>query len=323
MKQLQFENQYSERLDEFAQLLAEPRKKSLADPKRFVTLYEEVCHLQSIAQGRRYSLSLTDRLDQLVAAGHARLYQRRSRYLGKLISFIVSDFPRLLRREYKFFWIAFMLFYGPLVAVVIAGKVNVDVPISIMGSKQASSLEAMYAPSNRTVGEAREAGSNWMMFGFYIYNNIGIAFRSFASGILLMIGSIYITVYNGLVIGAASSHMLNVGFVEPFYGFVVGHGSFELTAIIIACAAGLKLGAALLMPGQLSRVESLKQNGKTAIQLMYGVFIMLLIAAFIEAFWSSNNILPFTVKLTIGLAGWALLAWYLLRAGKRFQLDLK
>ena len=323
MRQVQFEKRYESRLLEFEALLAIKPREKVEDAKHFLSLYEEICHLQAIARGRQYSIALTDRLDRLVSAGHARLYQRRDHYAGRVLNFIVSDFPRLLRKEYKVFWLAFFLFYGPLCAVMIAGWINNDMPISIMGSEQAQELEIMYEPSLRTVGEARESSSNWLMFGFYIRNNIGIAFRSFASGVLLMVGSVFITVYNGLVIGAAGSHMVNVGFIETFYGFVVGHGSFELTGIIIACAAGLKLGIALLMPGQLSRVESLKQNGRIAIQLMFGVFIMLLIAAFVEAFWSSNNVLPFLPKLIIGLFGWVLLAWYLLRAGKRYRLDIE
>ncbi|WP_331351678.1 stage II sporulation protein M, partial [Cellvibrio sp. UBA7671] len=83
---------------------------------------------------------------------------------------------------------------------------------------------------------ARESSTNIEMFGFYISNNIGVSFRTFASGILFGVGSIFFLVYNGLLMGAVSGHLTNAGFTETFFTFVVGHGSFELTAICISGA---------------------------------------------------------------------------------------
>ena len=320
MKQAQFESRHRSALREFNSALDEAKKRRIENPERFIALYQEVCHLQAIAHGRGYSLSLLEMLDRSVDAGHAILYQKRTSYLGQFLQFVIADFGRVLRAEARFFWLAFALFFGPLFAVVLAGWINPDVPIMIMGHYQATELEMMYDPSHAIIGEARDSESNWLMFGHYIRNNITIAFRCFASGVVLMVGTLFLTIYNGLFIGAAASHINNVGYYETFYGFVVGHGSFELIAIVIACAAGLKIGFALIMPGQLSRIESLKQSGRIAIQLMLGSLILLVIAAFVEAFWSSNNLLPFTSKLIIGLLGWALLAWYLVRSGRRYDL---
>src|SRR5690606_3247994 len=101
-----------------------------------------------------------------------------------------------------------------------------------------------------------------------------------------------------------------------FFTFVIGHGSFELTAIVIAGAAGLKLGYNLLNPGNRSRLDALKQAGKVAIRLIYGVIIMLVIAAFIEAFWSSNNILLPWQKYLAGTALWLVVIAYLTLSGR-------
>jgi len=148
------------------------------------------------------------------------------------------------------------------------------------------------------------------MFGFYIYNNIGIAFKCFATGLFAGIGSLFMLAYNGLVLGGVSGHLTSLGYTETFYPFVVGHGSFELTAIVFSGAAGLKLGFALLSPGAYSRVKALQFAAADAINIMYGVFIMLLIAAFIEAFWSSSSIMPNPVKYAVGAALWGLVYYY-------------
>jgi len=154
------------------------------------------------------------------------------------------------------------------------------------------------------------------MFGFYISNNISVSFRTFASGILFGVGSIFFLVFNGLLMGAVAGHLTNAEFTQTFFSFVVGHGSFELTAIAISGAAGLKLGYSLLAPGNLMRKESLMRASKVAIQLVYGVIIMLVIAAFIEAFWSSNNVLMPWQKYLVGGFLWALVIGYFVFSGR-------
>jgi uncharacterized membrane protein SpoIIM required for sporulation len=119
--------------------------------------------------------------------------------------------------------------------------------------------------------------------------------------------------------GAVAGHLTNAQFTEIFFTFVVGHGSFELTAICISGAAGLQLGYALLAPGNYSRIEALKRASKVAIQLVYGVIIMLVIAAFIEAFWSSNNILMPWQKYWVGGFLWTLVIAYLVFSGRRLR----
>jgi len=106
------------------------------------------------------------------------------------------------------------------------------------------------------------------------------------------------------------------GHGENFYSFVVTHGAFELTAIVLAGAAGLRLGHALLAPGRRTRLEALKHAAGDAIVVVYGVIGMLVLAAAIEAFWSSARwVLPW-VKYTVGALCWALVAAYLGWQGK-------
>ncbi|MGH8552673.1 MAG: stage II sporulation protein M, partial [Methylococcales bacterium] len=98
------------------------------------------------------------------------------------------------------------------------------------------------------------------------------------------------------------------------------HGSFELTAIVISGMAGLNLGAALLRPGQLSRMASLKKASNSSMKMVYGVILMLVIAAFIEAFWSSKRAIDPIAKFQVGAALWAFVAVYFLFAGRRCRL---
>ena len=282
----------------------------------FASRYRRLCHFHALAKDRHYSSHLVDKLGDLVVRGHQQLYRRKQPFMQQLISFIVAGFPHLVREQQRYIWWATAFMYVPGLLIYLAILWQPDLVYTITAPEQVSSFEAMYDPQNRTLGSARESDTNVQMFGFYISNNISVAFRTFASGILFGVGSIFFLVYNGLLMGAVAGHLTNAEFTQTFFTFVIGHGSFELTAICIAGAAGLKLGYALLAPGNLSRKESLKRAGHIAIQLVYGVIIMLVIAAFIEAFWSSNNILMPWQKYLVGGFLWALVLGYLVFSGR-------
>jgi uncharacterized membrane protein SpoIIM required for sporulation len=154
------------------------------------------------------------------------------------------------------------------------------------------------------------------MFSFYIYNNISIAFRTFAGGLLAGIGSIVLLGLNGIFIGASAAHIINTGFAGTFFSFVIGHSAFELTAIILSAQAGLLLGYRLFITRGLTRGASLAEAGKTALPIIAGSTLMLILAAVIEAFWSSRHELPQMVRFVAGGAAIVLVTLYFLCAGR-------
>lgn len=323
MKQGQFEQLYQtlwQRLeDNIVVLEKKDGRLKAADLASFASRYRRLCHLHALAQDRHYSSYLVDKLGDLVVRGHQQLYRRKQPLAQQLISFVVSGFPRVVRQEQTFFWWATALLYLPALLLYLAVLWQPDLVYTIMAPDQVGNFEDMYNPDNRVLGSARDSGTNWAMFGYYINNNISVSFRTFASGIMFGVGSIFFLIYNGLLLGAVAGHLTSANFTETFFTFVIGHGSFELTAIVISGAAGLKLGYSLLSPGNLSRKASLKQASLVAIRLIYGVIIMLTIAAFIEAFWSSNNVLLPWQKYLVGTFLWVLVISYLTFSGRNLK----
>ena len=108
----------------------------------------------------------------------------------------------------------------------------------------------------------RGAGLDAAMAGFYVNNNVGIALRCFATGLFLGIGSAFYLVENGLATGAIMGYVAAHGGGANILTFVVGHGSLELGAIVLAGGAGLSLGWSIVAPGELSRVASLQVDGQ-------------------------------------------------------------
>ena len=322
MKQQLFEQQYQEDWQRFEQMLSAleaNKRKSLSDEDRvdFAPLYRRMCHLLSLARQRQYSSHLVDRLNGLVLRGHQQLYQRRGGLLNRMLGFIAAGFPAVVRAEWRFVLVAGVLFYAPGALLCALSVVYPELTYSAVGASMLAEIEQMYDPTAEHVGRPRAAETDFAMFGFYIRNNIGIAFQTFAGGILFGIGSIFFLVYNSIVFGAVSAHIINVGYQQTFFSFVIGHGALELTAIVLAGAAGLKLGYALWAPGRLSRVEALRGAAAVAVKIVYGVIVLLLAAAFIEAFWSSSGVMPAGVKFAVGALLWIGVLIYLLVPGPR------
>jgi len=318
MKQRSFEQQHEDEWRQFESHLDQlQRQHPQAQASTFPHRYRKLCQQLALAQDRHYSPHLTERLNRLVLRGHQRLYQMRGDIGRRILDFLVTGLPRRVRAEARLVWLATLLFYGPLLAIWLAIQIEPQWVYSVMSSAQVSEMAAMYDPKAERLGSNRPADTDLMMFGYYINNNIGIGFRTFASGLLFGLGSLFFLIYNGLVIGAVAGHLTVIGYHVPFFSFVAGHSGLELTGITLAGAAGLKLGFALLAPGRLPRLVALREAAKQSLELVYGMVLLLLLAAFVEAFWSSNGALPPDLKYSVGIGLWSLLLLYFLRAGRQ------
>jgi uncharacterized membrane protein SpoIIM required for sporulation len=154
------------------------------------------------------------------------------------------------------------------------------------------------------------------MAGFYVNNNVGIALRCFALGVFGGLGSAFYLVHNGLSIGAILGYVASQGAGANIVTFIVGHGSFELGAIMLAGGAGLALGWSLVAPGTRTRLASVRAVAPDLVVIVAGAAVMLIIAAAIEAFWSPSS-LPNEIKQSVGALFFLLVLLYLLLAGRK------
>jgi uncharacterized membrane protein SpoIIM required for sporulation len=318
VKQQDFAARYAADWDELERYLEQPDARA-QDSGDFPRRYRQVCQHLALAKQRRYSTHLIARLNQLALRGHQQLYQhsvRSARERNVWLRFIALDFPRALRANAALIWISLALFGLPGIALGLGCYFNEDLIYSVMDPVEVRHFDAMYEPGRRKIGRERGSDTDLMMFGFYIKHNIGISFQSFAGGILFGVGTVFFMLFNGVMIGATAGHITAQGYLSTFYPFVIGHGAFELTAIVFSGAAGLKLGLALIDPGAHSRSVALRMAGRDAATIMYGVIGMLTIAAFLEAFWSSSATVAVPVKYAVGAALWLAVLSYCIFAGR-------
>jgi len=169
------------------------------------------------------------------------------------------------------------------------------------------------------ISQVRDQGELWMgsIVGIeplassnIMVNNISVSFSAVAGGITGGIFTIYILVFNGLLIGSIATLVAENNLAYPFWAFVFPHGALELPAIFFAGGAGLLLGRGILFPGKYLRLEAIKYYSSLAAQLVFGIVPLLIIAGIIEGFFSPNPIIPDPVKYLVGLAIFILLVMY-------------
>jgi uncharacterized membrane protein SpoIIM required for sporulation len=281
--------------------------------------YRELTQDLNTAKAHGFDPLIIERLNSRVLEGSQILYERRSFSLKAAGDFALGIFPRAVRSRWRSLGTALLLFYGLAFFFGFLCVRNPSMVFLVLGEDTIQNLEEMYDPDGLHYLNPRDVSSDADMFGFYIYNNISIAFRTFAGGILGGVGSIVILCLNGVFLGTAAAHIINAGFGETFFPFIIGHGSFELTAICLSAQAGLLLGYRFFITGGLSRAASVKQAGKAALPIIAGAACMLVIAACVEAFWSSRVTTPENLRYGVGTAGWVLLGLYFLFAGRKHE----
>jgi len=317
MTQQSFINRREKFWLEFEAAVRGRRRDLKARSSWFPLGYRELTQDLNTARAHGFDPSIIERLNSLVQDGSRILYTRRSWSLKQTADFVFRVFPRTVRSQWRSLAASLLIFYGLGFFFGFICIRNPSFVYRLLGEDTIIGLEQMYDPSSSHFLTPRDVSSDADMFGFYIYNNISIAFRTFAGGILAGFGSLVILCFNGVFLGAAVAHIINSGYAETFFPFVIGHGSFELNAIVLSAQGGLLLGYRLFFTRGFSRSASLRNAGKTALPIIAGAACMLFVAACIEAFWSSRHELPSFIRYGTGFAGWVLVILYFAFAGRR------
>jgi uncharacterized membrane protein SpoIIM required for sporulation len=278
-------------------------------------LYRHVCNDLALARDRELSSALVAELNELALRGHQLLYRARSDEWPHVGEFLGRDFPRAVRREWRLVLLCHLLFYTLAFGVGALAWRTPDLIYSFMSDESVRTMEDMYDPETGAGTKSRPAGDDAAMFGYYIWNNVSIAFRTFASGLAFGVGTLASLVFNALSIGLIAGHLVQKGSTQPFFSYVIGHGSFELTAMLLSGVAGMRLGLALLSPGARTRLSALRGAARESLPIIAGSALMLVIAAAIEAFWSPRLIPP-ELKYGVGAGLWGLVAAWLGFAGR-------
>ncbi|MCP4421098.1 MAG: stage II sporulation protein M [Chloroflexi bacterium] len=276
-------------------------------------LYRSITSDLALAQREFPRHQVTTFLNQLVARGHSTIYQGEPLAVRRLKHYLLVGFPATFRESLPFFVTAALLIIIP---AIIAGFLTNWQPDASNWLLPASVQEL------RPLIEDQELWTNIPIeerpytSTFIMSNNIQVSFMAFGGGITAGLFSLYILIFNGLLLGGITGLTAHYDVGFELWTFVIGHGVIELSAIFIAGGSGLMLGWAIIHPGLLKRGDALMLAARKAVRLVIGCVPILIIAGLIEGFISPNENIPWPVKWSVGLLTGILLYSYLLLAGR-------
>jgi uncharacterized membrane protein SpoIIM required for sporulation len=245
-------------------------------------------------------------LNQLLGRAHNLIYMGRRANRRGIWIFYKDTYPAIFRETFADTFAAFILFLVAALAGVLMGMADPSFTRHFLGPQMVDSIER-HEMWTRSIVTVKPMASSAILT-----NNISVALSTFALGITAGIGTVWMMLLNGLMMGVVGVACWHEGMSLPLWSFVAAHGVLELPAIFIAGGAGLGVAKGLLFPGSLPRRESLVRAGGRSVRLLLGTIPMLLVAGVVEGFVSPSD-LPYQLKFLLAAALATMLVLYLLR----------
>lgn len=260
----------------------------------------------AIARVESHDQRLISYLNNLVIRSHNLIYHNRISGMRFIWDFYRFEFPAIFRQTYLYSLAVFLLFSAVSLFAFAATWRNAEF------------AEFAYL-SSQTILDIKTGHKWWESLNAtapvgavtIIFNNIGVALKTFAFSLFPIIGTLYVIMPTSLQFGAINALANKYQMQLDLWFFIAGHGIFEFAAIFVAGGAGLLLGLSLLMPGNYTRRDSLFIKGFVAIKLLIGCFPFLILAGLIESFISSIS-MHYYFKATVSLGCVICLFFYLL-----------
>jgi uncharacterized membrane protein SpoIIM required for sporulation len=256
---------------------------------------------------------VADYLNQLLARAHNVIYMGRRVSPRKILPFYFRTFPAVFRQTIGYTALAVAVFAVGALAGFLTCLADPAFQRFFLGSHMAETIDRRQMWTDSIVAVKPLAASGIMT------NNLTVSFAAFALGITGGIGTLYLLLTNGLMMGVIAAACWQAGMSLPLWEFVAPHGVLELPAIFIAGGAGLLIARGLLFPGHLPRRESLVACGGQAGRLILGIVPILVVAGVIEGFISPSAF-PVPAKFILAGVLAALLGTYLSTAGEAQEI---
>ena len=254
-------------------------------------------------------------LNSLVSRAHGKIYQIKGSKVKNIIDFYRRGFPRAVRESGAAINAALVVF---LVAVIWGFAETILYPAFsqlLIPPQMINSIEQGQMWT-RMIVTIKPLASSYIMT-----NNISVTLAAMAFGIFWGVGTLYIMLVNGLLLGTVAAYCHWFGMSVDFWSFVVPHGLIELACIIISGGAGFSLGWALVAPGDYRRRDALIIAGKRGVKLILGTVPVLVVAGIVEGFISPLPTISPAVKFTLGILLFVALMSYLLAGGRDRKVE--
>ena len=305
MKEVKFIHNNRQKWERFSHLL---EKRNNVTPDDMAQLYQEVTDDLAYANTYFPDSKTAFYLNNLAAKAHRSVHRNKKEQSNRIVNFWVYEFPLAFyanRRNFLYTCVIFVIAF--LIGALSAANDSTFVRLILGDAYVNETLENIEQGDPMAI---YKSARNVEMFLGITVNNVWVAFLAFTMGVFLSIGSGYILLTNGIMLGSFQYFFAQHGVLYESVTSVWIHGTLEIFAILVAGSAGLVLGNSILFPGTYKRMYSFRRGVRRGLKLVIGIVPVFVIAAFLEGFVTRYTGMPDWSRWLIIAASLWLIIWY-------------
>jgi uncharacterized membrane protein SpoIIM required for sporulation len=312
MREKTFIEQNSATWQEYAQLL---KSRQEIYPAQIAQMMQLISDHLAYARTFFPDSKTTKYLNSLAAAISRRIYVRKKESYGRILAFWTNELPSSFRiSQGKLLFSAFFFLINVFIGIISAAGDSEYINLILGETYVQQTRENISRGDPMAVYKSMHQLD---MMGYITVNNVRVAFTAFAGGILCGAGTLWILCTNGFMLGAFQYMFYQQGLLAESALVIWIHGTLEISAIIIAGAAGLELAAGFMFPGTYTRIEGLQRGARQGLRIIIGIVPVFIMAAFLESFITRYTHMPAIVSLLIIASSLAFIIWYFIILPRR------
>ncbi len=281
-----------------------PEKLGAARVLRLGALYRAAAADLAAARGSLPGEPVVRRLERIVGQARNVVYDTEARREG-VIGFFTTTYWRRVRAQPGTLAVAAALLFAPAALAALWATRDPAAALGVVPEF----FRGINDGSRAADSPGLSAGTAAAFSSEIMTNNIRVTFVAFAGGVTFGVATVFALIYNGIILGVIGGLSLDNGFGSAFVTLVVAHGLLELSCIVVAGAAGLQVGRALVAPGRRSRGAALLSEARSAVELIVGTAPWLVVAGLVEGFITPAGYglaVNTTLGVGLGAAFWSL-----------------
>lgn len=292
MKESDFINQNKVKWEEVEKNLTKQEVSPSETSKLFVQVTDDLSYARTFYKNRSVKIYL----NEIAKFLFNDINKAKQNYFKSFIKFWKTDLPLVMYVSRRSMLISFVVFVSCFILGVITSRYDPSFCRSILSSNYIDMTNENIAKGD-AMAVYKSDGELETFLPIFV-NNLRIDFVTFFSGIFMAIGSLFIMIVNGVMVGVFQYFFISKGLFWESFLAIWTHGTLEISAIILSGGAGLTLGKGLLFPGTHSRFQALKVSGMNGLKIIMGVAPVTLLAAFIEGFLTRHTNIPDAIRFS-------------------------
>lgn len=303
MREALFVKQNSAKWKDYEQLQTN-NPDEMAD--RFIDITNDLAYAKTFYPGSK----TTAYLNGVASVLHQSIYKNKKEKTNRFLTFWKFELPILFYRYRKQLLYAFLFFTTFSLIGALSAKYDDTFVRLIMGDGYVNMTNENIAKGD-PFGVYKQTGE-FQMFFQIAFNNSYVTFFTFVSGIFFAIGPVFAMLKNGIMLGSFEYYFFSKGLGMESVLVIWIHGTLEISAIIIAGAAGLVLGHGLLFPKTYTRAQAFMASAKDGTKIATGIIPIIFAAAFLESFITRHTGMPMWLSIGILASSLIFIIWYVI-----------